>query len=84
MTTATPGYTPTRRGASVLVPLAASLLIGTAAVVLGAAMLGRFAAELQPGTGTGTQADLDKECEARWKIMVRVSVVGERVVRTSG
>lgn len=36
------------------------------AVVLGAAMLGRFAAELQSG-GTDEKAD----SEARWKIMVR-------------
>ena len=38
-----------------------------AAVVLGAAMLGRFAAELKPDNG-----DIEAECEARWKIMVRV------------
>lgn len=39
-----------------------------AAVVLGAAMLGRFAAELQPGM------DQKSDCEARWKIMVKLSV----------
>lgn len=42
-----------------------------AAVVLGAAMLGRFAAELQPGS-TDEKAD----CEARWKIMVRIRAEG--------
>lgn len=35
------------------------------AVVLGAAMLGRFAAELTPGM------DQKADCEARWRIMVR-------------
>ena len=38
-----------------------------AAVVLGAAMLGRFAAELQAG-----KADPKEASEARWRIMVRV------------
>lgn len=38
-----------------------------AAVVLGAAMLGRFAAELKPGMGVG---DVERECEERWRIMV--------------
>jgi len=51
MTTATPGYTPTRRGASVLVPLAGSLLVGTAAVVLGALVAGSPAAA---GAANGT------------------------------
>ena len=36
------------------------------AVVLGAAMLGRFAAELKPGM------DQKADCEARWRIMVRL------------
>ena len=39
-----------------------------AAVVLGAAMLGRFAAELQPGGSGSEKAD----AEARWRIMVSV------------
>ena len=38
-----------------------------APVVLGAAMLGRFAAELEPGMGRG---DVERECEERWRIMV--------------
>ncbi|KAJ3536076.1 hypothetical protein NM688_g6884 [Phlebia brevispora] len=42
-----------------------------AAVVLGAAMLGRFAAELEPDTG-----DIEAECEARWKIMVEMTPPG--------
>ncbi|THH01759.1 hypothetical protein EW026_g1009 [Hermanssonia centrifuga] len=36
-----------------------------AAVVLGAAMLGRFAAELEPG-----KHNTEAECDTRWKIMV--------------
>jgi ribulose kinase len=37
----------------------------SAAVVLGAAMLGRFAAELDP-----TKSDLEAQGEVRWKVMV--------------
>ena len=42
----------------------------SAAVVLGAAMLGRFAAELKPGS-----SDVEGDAEARWKIMVCIVVV---------
>lgn len=45
-----------------------------AAVVLGAAMLGRFAAELQPGS-----KDEKADCEARWKIMVDMTPPGTLV-----
>ncbi|EKM59553.1 uncharacterized protein PHACADRAFT_137471 [Phanerochaete carnosa HHB-10118-sp] len=45
-----------------------------AAVVLGAAMLGRFAAELQPGN-----KDEKADCEARWKIMVDMTPPGALV-----
>ena len=40
------------------------------AVVLGAAMLGRFAAELKPG------ADPKADCERKWQIMVRENARG--------
>ena len=44
-----------------------------AAVVLGAAMLGRFAAELRPD-----DADVQAQNEAKWNIMVRLSQVLHR------
>ena len=45
----------------------------SAAVVLGAAMLGRFAAELKPG-----KSDEKAECETRWKIMVSLIAAATR------
>ncbi len=51
MTTATPGYTPTRRGASIIGPLVSTGLIGGSAVVLGALVSGSAAAS---GAAIGT------------------------------
>ncbi|KAI0699834.1 Pentulose kinase [Cytidiella melzeri] len=47
----------------------------SAAVVLGAAMLGRFAAELQSGSHHH-QTDSQTQSEARWKIMVDMTPPG--------
>lgn len=51
MTTATPGYTPTRRGASIIGPLLSTGLVGGLAVVLGALVSGSAAAS---GAAIGT------------------------------